>query len=115
MNHERGLLHRRPHHPHRAVGGVRMIAAALEEDRADWFDDARFMIRVLAECQDTVTADDLRKVMRPAPVANWTGLAFTAAHKAGDIEWVRYVRSNNKTRRGGSVSEWRRKVEGITP
>jgi hypothetical protein len=92
-----------------------MKAAALEEDRADWFADARFMIRQLAFCNQTLTADDLRLVMRPAPVANWTGLAFTAAHKAGDIEWVRYVRSNNKTRRGGSVSEWRRKQEGVTP
>ena len=91
-----------------------MIAAALEESREEWFEDARHMIRQLANCQPVVTADDLRKVMRPAPVSNWTGLAFTQAHKAGDIEWVRYVRSNNKTRRGGSVSEWRRKTEGVT-
>jgi len=90
-----------------------MQAAVLEEDRADWFADARVAIRHLAKCQEVVTADDLRKVMRPAPVANWTGLAFTAAHREGDIEWVRYVRSNNKTRRGGSVSEWRRKQEGV--
>lgn len=91
-----------------------MIAAALEESKSEWFEDARHMIRQLANCQDLITADDLRKVMRPAPVSNWTGLAFTQAHKAGDIEWVRYVRSNNKTRRGGSVSEWRRKAEGAT-
>lgn len=91
-----------------------MIAAALEESKAEWFDDARFMIQILAESQETITADDLRKVMRPAPVANWTGLVFTQAHKAGDIEWVRYVRSNNKTRRGGSVSEWRRKTKGVS-
>lgn len=88
-----------------------MIAAALEEVKAEWFEDARLMINRLAECQPIVTADDLRRVMRPAPVSNWTGLAFTQAHKAGDIEWVRYVRSTSKTRRGGSVSEWRRKVE----
>ena len=89
-------------------------AMALEEDKSEWFEDARFMIQRLAASNDFITADDLRKVMRPAPVANWTGLAFTAAHKAGDIEWVRYVRSNNKTRRGGSVSEWRRKPEGVS-
>lgn len=91
-----------------------MIAAALEESKAEWFEDARHMIRQLVQSQPVATADDLRKVMRPAPVSNWTGLAFTAAHKAGDIEWVRYVRSNNKTRRGGSVSEWRLKSEGVT-
>lgn len=90
-----------------------MIAAALEESKAEWFEDARFMIQRLAASNDFITADDLRKVMRPAPQPNWTGLAFTAAHRAGDIEWVRYVRSNNKTRRGGSVSEWKRKTEGL--
>ena len=90
-----------------------MIAAALEEDRAEWFEDARYMIQRLAEAQDHFTPDDLRKVMRPAPVGNWTGLVFAQAHKAGDIEWVRYTRSNNKTRRGGSVSVWRKKAEGV--
>jgi hypothetical protein len=84
------------------------------DDHADWPADARHMIRQLAKSQEIITADDLRKVMRPAPNPHWTGLAFTAAHKAGDIEWVRYVRSNNKTRRGGSVSEWRRRTEGVT-
>ena len=90
-----------------------MKPAALEESRAEWFEDARLMIRHLAKVQPIVTADELRKVMRPAPVSNWTGLAFTQAHKAGDIEWVRYIKSNNKTRRGGSVSEWR-KSEGAS-
>ena len=89
-----------------------MRAIALEESRADWFADARHMIRQLARCQPVVTADDLRKVMRPAPVGNWTGLVFTQAQRAGDIEWVRYVKSNSKTRRGGSVSEWRAKTDG---
>ena len=91
-----------------------MKAMALEESKSEWFEDARHMIRQLAFVQDIITADDLRKVLRPAPNPHWTGLAFTQAQKAGDIEWVRYVRSNNKTRRGGSVSEWRRKTEGAS-
>jgi len=85
----------------------------LEIDKQEWFEDARFMIERLAAGNDRFTADDLRKVMRPAPVANWTGLVFRQAQQAGDIEWVSYIRSNTKTRRGGSVSVWRRKQEGV--
>jgi hypothetical protein len=82
---------------------------ALEEDRADWFADARFMIERLAESNATITADDLRKVMRPAPNRYWTGLAFSRAQDAGIIEWVDYVKSKTKSRKGSPVSVWRRK------
>ena len=90
-----------------------MIAAALEESRAEWFEDAVATIIGLAHNQEIVTADDLARELRKPPVPNWSGLAFTQAQRAGHIEWVRYIKSNNKTRRGGSVSEWR-KSEGAS-
>jgi len=90
-----------------------VIAAALEEDRTEWFEDARFMIEQLSKAQDRFTADDLRKVMRPAPNRHWTGLAFTAAQTAGLIEWVGYKKSTTKSRKGSPVSVWRRKQQGV--
>ena len=84
-------------------------AMALEESKAEWFEDAVATIVGLAQAQPIVTADDLARELRKPPVSNWVGLAFGKAARAGHIEWIRYVRSNNKTRRGGSVSEWRRK------
>jgi hypothetical protein len=85
---------------------------ALEDN--EWKEDARLAIVRLSLTESTFTADDLRRVMRPAPVGNWVGLAFTSAQRAGLIEWVRYVKSTSKTRRGGSVSVWRRKPEGVS-
>lgn len=88
-------------------------AMALEEDRAEWFDDARHMIQRLAEAQDTITADDLRKVMRPAPNRHWAGNAFAQAKNTGLIEWVGYRKSTTKSRKGSPVSIWRRKEQGV--
>lgn len=90
-----------------------MQAMALSDET--WMEDAVATIIGLSQAQEIVTADDLAKEMRKPPVPNWSGLAFTQAHRAGHIEWVRYVKSNNKTRRGGSVSEWRRRKinEGV--
>ena len=85
-----------------------MRAAALEEVRAEWFADARFMIERLSLSNDFVTADDLRKVMRPAPNRYWAGLAFGHAQQAGLIEWVGY-RS-----KGSPVSIWRAKQQGVS-
>lgn len=90
-----------------------MQAAVLEESKAEWFEDARFMIERLAASNDTFTADSLRKVMRPAPNRYWAGLAFSQARTAGLIEWVGYVKSTTKTRKGSPVSIWRRKQEGV--
>ena len=86
-----------------------MKAAALEEVKAEWFADALFMIDRLAVSQDRFTADDLRKVMRPAPNCYWAGLAFSQAQTAGLIEWVGYRKSTTKSRKGSPVSIWRRK------
>lgn len=89
------------------------MSAPMALEDTEWKDDARLAILRLAKTEPEFTADDLRRVLRPAPVGNWVGQAFTSAKNAGLIEWVRYVKSNTKTRRGGSVSVWRRKPEGI--
>ena len=90
-----------------------MRAAVLEESRAEWFEDARFMIVQLSKAQDRFTADDLRKVMRPAPNCYWAGLAFSRAQEDGLIEWIGYRKSTTKSRKGSAVSVWRRKSEGV--
>jgi len=88
-------------------------AMVLEESKSDWFMDARFMIERLAAGNDRFTADDLRKVMRPAPNRYWAGNAFSQAQAAGLIEWVGYRKSTTKSRKGSPVSIWRRKQEGV--
>ena len=90
-----------------------MRAMALDEIKAEWFEDARFMIDQLSKAQDRFSADDLRKVLRPAPNRYWAGLAFSQAQAAGLIEWVGYRKSTTKTRKGAPVSIWRRKTEGV--
>jgi hypothetical protein len=89
-----------------------MIAAALEEDRADWFADARLAIMRLAKTEREFTADDLRKILRPAPHQNWPGLAFGAAKQAGLIEPIESTTSKSKSRNHGSLKIWRRRTEG---
>lgn len=91
-----------------------MKPAALDESRAEWFEDAIATIIGLSLSRPIITADDLARELRKPPVSNWVGLAFNQAQRAGHIEWVRYVKSSNKTRRGGSVSEWRRKEQEVT-
>jgi len=88
-------------------------AAVLEESKADWFEDALFMIDQLSKANLTMTADDLRKVMRPAPNRYWAGNAFSQAQSAGLIEWVGYRKSTTKSRKGAPVSVWKRKTEGV--
>jgi len=85
----------------------------LEESKADWFEDARFMIDQLSKAQDRFSADDLRKVMRPAPNRYWAGNAFSQAQAAGLIEWVGYRKSTTKSRKGSPVSIWRRRQQGV--
>lgn len=91
-----------------------MIAAALEESRAEWFEDARLMIERLAKTEAEFTADDLRKVMRPAPDPHWPGLAFGYASRDGLIESRGYQKSTTKSRKSSPVSIWRRKTEEVT-
>ena len=88
-----------------------MIAAALED--TDWHLDADLAILRLATTEPEFTADTLRKVLRPAPHPNWTGLAFGRARRAGLIEPVTTTTSKSKSRNHGSLKVWRRKTEGI--
>jgi hypothetical protein len=87
-----------------------MIAAALED--LDWHADADLAILRLSITEPEFTADDLRRCLRPAPVANWTGLAFGRARRKGLIEKVSETTSKAKSRNHGSLKVWRRKVEG---
>jgi alkylated DNA nucleotide flippase Atl1 len=84
-----------------------MIPAVMEDNA--WMEDAVATIIGLVHNQEIVTAEDVAREMRRPPVSNWIGLAFTKAKNEGHIEWVRYVRSNTKSRKGGSVSEWTRR------
>ena len=86
-----------------------MIAAALEESRTEWFEDARLAIVRLSITEESFTADDMRKVMRPAPDQHWPGIAFNNARRAGLIEPVSYTTSNSSTRKHGALRTWRRK------
>ncbi|HCF99581.1 MAG TPA: hypothetical protein DEV93_03455 [Chloroflexi bacterium] len=85
-----------------------MIAAALEDPH--WFEDARLAILRLSLTEQEFTADDLRRVMRSAPVDNWTGLAFTSARRAGLIESTSSTISKSKSRKNGSLRTWRRRI-----
>ena len=88
-----------------------MKAAILEDN--DWPLDADLAILRLSITEQTFTADTLRTILRSAPHPNWPGLAFHRAQSAGLIEWVGYVKSSSKSRKGSPVSIWRRKVEGV--
>ena len=90
-----------------------MQAMALEEDRADWFADARLAILRLSITEAEFSADDLRKVLRPAPSKYWPGIAFGQAKRAGLIEKVSETTSKSKSRNHGSLKVWRRKTEGV--
>jgi hypothetical protein len=92
-----------------------VIAAALEEDRADWFADARLAILRLSIMEPEFTADDLRKILRPAAHQNWPGLAFGLAKRAGLIEPIESTTSKSKSRNHGSLKIWRRTNKGVTP
>ena len=91
-----------------------MQAMVLEEDRADWFADARLAILRLSITEAEFTADDLRRVLRPAGHQNWPGIAFGQAKRAGLIEPVNTTTSKSKSRNHGSLKVWRRKIEGVT-
>jgi hypothetical protein len=79
----------------------------------DWHLDADLAILRLSLTQSELTADDLRKVLRPAPVPHWVGLAFGRASRAGLIEKVNDTTSKVRSRNNGSLKTWRRKTEGV--
>ena len=86
-----------------------MIAAALEESRAEWFEDARLAIVRLSITEQEFTADHLRKVLRAPASDKWPGLAFGRARRAGLIEPINTTTSTSKSRNHGSLKVWRRK------
>ena len=90
-----------------------MIAAALEDLDTDWAMDAQLAILRLSITEAEFSADDLRKVLRPAPHPNHVGAVFLACKNAGLIEPVAYQTSSSKTRKNGALRVWRRKVEGV--
>jgi hypothetical protein len=85
-------------------------AAVLEDTHDSWLSDAVATIIGLAHVQTELTADDLRREIRPAPHANLVGIAFTTAKRAGHIEAVSYQTSTSKTRKHGALRTWRRKT-----
>lgn len=72
-----------------------------------WHQDAVDTIAALAESGVTLTADDLRRVMRPAPYPNAHGAAFRAARLLGIISAVGICESNAPSRKGGLIRQWR--------
>ena len=81
-----------------------MKAAALEDN--EWLGDAVATIHSLSLSQPEITADDLRKHMRPPAHDNWPGIAFSMAKRAGYIEKVKETTSKAKSRNHGSLKVW---------
>jgi hypothetical protein len=89
-------------------------AAVLEDTHESWLEDAVATIIVLAHEQSLLTADDLRREMRPAPHQNLPGIAFTTAKRQGHIEPVDSTVSKSRSRKNGSLKTWRRRInEGV--
>lgn len=82
----------------------------LEDSHESWLEDAVATIIGLAHVNEFVTADDLRREMRPAPHQNLPGIAFTTAKREGHIEPVSYQTSTSKTRKHGALRVWRRTI-----
>lgn len=92
-----------------------MKAAALEQDKDLWREDAIATIVGLAEHQLEFTADDLRREMREPGHPNWPGQAFAAARNRGLIEAVGDAPSASKTRKHGRFRTWTRHTDkGVT-
>jgi len=92
-----------------------MIPAALEDTHEAWLGDAVATLIGLAHVNETITADDLRREMRPAPHQNLPGIAFTTDKRAGHIEAISYQTSTSRTRKHGALRTWRRTTnEGIS-
>jgi len=81
-------------------------AMALED--TDWAMDAQIAIARLAITEAQFSADDLRRVLRPAPHPNHVGAAFLACKNAGLIEPINTTTSTSKSRNHGSLKVWRR-------
>lgn len=76
------------------------------DDREAWHQDAIDTIAALAETGVILTADDLRKIMRPAPSDKAPGTAFRAARLLGIITTVGTRESTAPSRKGGLIRLW---------
>lgn len=84
-----------------------MSAPMVLDDSASWHQDAVDTIAALAETGHVLTADDLRKIMRPAPTDKAPGSAFRAARMLGIITATGYQESTTPSRKGGVIRQWR--------
>lgn len=72
-----------------------------------WPEDAVATIIGLALVQETVTADDLARELRPAPHGNMVGPAFRAAAREGHIIHTgNYTQSQRPGRKHSVVAIW---------
>lgn len=88
-------------------------AMAISVDpKSAWMEDAHTAISALAtrslRTGATFTADDLYTMIGQPDHSNWSGTAFTAAKRRGDIEPTGdYVKSQRRARRGSVIAVWR--------
>lgn len=83
-----------------------MTRPAVLDTKEEWLADAVATIHALAHSQDSLTADDLHREMRPAPHTNLPGIAFNIAMNRGYIESVGRQKSSIKSRKGARVDVW---------
>lgn len=89
------------------------MKSAVFEDN-DWIEDAVATIFQLSLDKEELTADDLRREMRPPANPNWPGMAFAQARNKGFIESVESTVSKSRSRKNGSLKIWKRKKEGTS-
>lgn len=90
-----------------------MRAAVLDDWDMAWKDDAVAAIVELSLAQESFSADDLRREMRPPNRSAQYGAAFTSAQAQGLIESFESHKSSSKSRNHGRNLRWRRKQEGV--
>jgi len=89
-----------------------MQAMVLDDWDEDWKDDAIATIVAISQAQDSLSSDDLRRVMRPPNRPAQYGAAFRSAQTQGYIEPIESQKSTSKSRNHGRNLRWRRKSEG---
>jgi len=89
-----------------------MTQAMALDDSDFWIEDAVATIHSLSYAQEFLTADDLRREMRPPAHPNLPGLAFGQAKRQGLIEAVSHSTSRSRSRKNGSLRTWTRKTKG---
>ena len=82
------------------------MTSPMPLEDADWMDDAIATILGIAQSQEVLSADDLRRELRPAPHSSMVGTAFKEAHRLGYIERVGDKNSSAKSRNGSMIRTW---------